>query len=151
MFERTRVRPDGLKVDTVIDFQNEEKEKFFTDLYEWLESITSPDVEVTHSSVWSERKSFACYTGDFYELPNNDGWDRCDCTLSSIRLQRVHWNYEASIDVLLFPLYARAKRYGIESVKNELLNEPIIRCMLKDPKNSNICNYLGVNHNEQVD
>ena len=37
MFERTRVRPDGLKVDTVIDFQNEEKEKFFTDLYEWLE------------------------------------------------------------------------------------------------------------------
>lgn len=151
MFERTRLRTDGLRVDTVIDFQDAEKEKFFTELYEWLESVALPDVEVTHSFIWGESKSFAYYTGDFYELPNNDGWDRCDCTLSSIRLQRVHWNYEASIDVLLFPLYARAKRYGIESVKNELLNEPIIRCMLKNPKNSNICNYLGGNQNEQVD
>ena len=34
MFERTRVRPDGLRVETVIDFQDEEKENVFADLYE---------------------------------------------------------------------------------------------------------------------
>lgn len=54
MFERTQVGADGLRVDTVIDFQDEEKEKFFTDLYEWIESVVLPDVEVTHSFVWGE-------------------------------------------------------------------------------------------------
>ncbi len=133
MFERTRVRADGLRVDTVIDFQNVEKEKFFTELYEWLESVTLPDVEVTHSFIWGESKSFAYYTGDFYELPNNDGWDRCDGSLSSIRLKRIHKNYEASIEVLLFPLFISAARFGIEKVKAELLNEPIIKCMMIEP------------------
>lgn len=133
MFERTQVIAGGLRVDTVIDFQDAEKEKFFTELYEWLESVTLPDVEVTHSFIWGESKSFAYYTGDFYELPNNDGWDRCDGSLSSIRLKRIHKNYEASIEVLLFPLFISAARYGIERVKTELLKEPIIKCMMIEP------------------
>ena len=102
------------------------------DVWQWIVS-NMPDVEVTHSFIWGESKSFAYYTGDFYELPNNDGWDRCDGSLSSIRLKRIHKNYEASIEVLLFPLFISAARYGIERVKTELLNEPIIKCMMIEP------------------
>ena len=115
MFERTQVGADGLRVDTVIDFQDEEKEKFFTDLYEWIESVVLPDVEVTHSFVWGERKSFAFYTGDFYELPNNDGWERSDSTLSSIRLSRIRKHHEISIEIMLFPLFAKAMRSGMDA------------------------------------
>ena len=115
MFERTQVGADGLRVDTVIDFQDEEKEKFFTDLYEWIESVVLPDVEVTHSFVWGERKSFAFYTGDFYELPNNDGWERSDSTLSSIRLSRLRKHHEISIEIMLFPLFAKAMRSGMDA------------------------------------
>jgi|LSQX01.3.fsa_nt_gb hypothetical protein len=130
MFERTQVGADGLRVDTVIDFQDEEKEKFFTDLYEWIESVVLPDVEVTHSFVWGERKSFAFYTGDFYELPNNDGWERSDSTLSSIRLSRICKHHEISIEIMLFPLFAKAMRSGMDAVKKELLDEPIIQCLV---------------------
>ena len=95
--------------------------------------VIAGGLRVDTSFIWGESKSFAYYTGDFYELPNNDGWDRCDGSLSSIRLKRIHKNYEASIEVLLFPLFISAARYGIERVKTELLNEPIIKCMMIEP------------------
>jgi hypothetical protein len=87
-------------------------------------------VEVTHSFVWGERKSFAFYTGDFYELPNNDGWERSDSTLSSIRLSRLRKHHEISIEIMLFPLFAKAMRSGMDAVKKELLDEPIIQCLV---------------------
>lgn len=134
MFERSRIYKDDLKVETVIDFQDDDKERFFTELYEWLEKSIDSDVEVRDSFLWEEKASFAYYAADYYELPNGDGWERSDGPVSSIILKRKCPDYDAVAEIKIIPLYEKAKRIGIIKVKDELLTYPEIKSMMKAEK-----------------
>ena len=38
--------------------------------------IADSNVEIRDSFLWEEKSSFAYYAADYYELPNDDGWER---------------------------------------------------------------------------
>ena len=38
--------------------------------------IADSYVEIRDSFLWEEKSSFAYYAADYYELPNDDGWER---------------------------------------------------------------------------